>query len=104
MVPLAPGATPTPAAPRSGTGTVLVGAEPSAMVARAASAIAAPVANRSAGSFASARPTRSRTGAGISRGNSGGSSSRCRTATCNGLSPVNGGPPVRQQYATAPSA
>ena len=38
------------------TGTVLVGAEPSAMAARAASAIAAPVANRSAGSFARARP------------------------------------------------
>ncbi|PSK58378.1 hypothetical protein B0E53_06957 [Micromonospora sp. MH33] len=84
-----------PVAPRSATGTIAVGAsEPAA---RAASAIAAAVGKRSAGSLARARATRSRAWCGISTGSSGGSSSRCRTATWSGLSPVNGGLPVRQQ-------
>ena len=36
--------------------------------------------------------------------NGGGSSCRCLIAISSGELPVNGGPPVRQWYATAPSA
>jgi hypothetical protein len=79
-----------------------VGADGSDTAARAASAIAAALLNRSAGSLARARETSARTASGMSFGSSGGSSSRCRTATWSGLSPVNGGLPLRQQYVGRP--
>lgn len=75
-------------ASRSATGVAIaVGGSPPVTAVRAASAIAAPLVNRSSGSLARARDTRARTASGMSCGSSGGSSSRCRTATWSGLSP-----------------
>ncbi|PSK61712.1 hypothetical protein B0E53_06393 [Micromonospora sp. MH33] len=61
----------------------------------AASARASALGNRSAGRFASARPTTSTTAGGVPT-SGGGSSWTCRMATWSGLSPSKGGRPARQ--------
>lgn len=81
-----------------------VPSEPALPPLRAALASEAAVGYRSAGSFASARRTRSRTCSGTSAGSSGGSSVTCRSAISSGVLPVKGAAPARQWCATAPSA
>ena len=67
-----------------------------ATTSRSARAKAAAEGYRCAGSLRNARATSIRMAAGTSCGNGAGSSDRCRSATSDGVSPVNGGRPLRQ--------
>lgn len=70
---------------------------------RAAAAIVAAEGKRCDGCFAIPVITTSRTAGGTSAGRSAGLPWTCANATATALSPVNGGTPARQWYATAAS-
>ena len=69
---------------------------------RSAAANAAPSANRSAGSFASARRTTAARSAGTEAGRSGIGSRRWASAVATAVSPTNGRRPARHSKATTP--